>query len=273
MTLAPDIDKPILTPIYAYDQEGYLIGDGLPMAETEAHRREMVNCIESLSAYFANAVDVVVSGNNFIHYKAGDRNRHISPDCYVVKGVPKRLRDNYKIWEEGDHKPCVIFEFTSEDTRHEDTGRKFTLYEQVLQTSEYYLFDPKSEYLNPPFQGYSLQTGQYEAMLPDAQGRLWSAELGLWLEIVDGMLRFFDPVQGEYLRTPAEAEHERLIEKQKALAERQRADAEAQARANAERMAVNEAQRANQEATARAQAEAELERLRAELDALRRGAL
>jgi Uma2 family endonuclease len=243
MTLAPPIakaEKPFVEPVYAYDKEGYLIADGLSMAETEAHFYEMVHCIESLIARYADTPDIVVSGNNFVHYREGDRKRHIAPDCYVVKGVSKRLRDNFKIWEEGAS-PCVIFEFTSGDTHRVDTGPKLRLYEQTLQTAEYFLFDPKSEFLSPPLQGYRLHEGRYERIEPDAQGRLWSNELGLWLERRGENLRFFDPMRGEYLRTPAEAERERLQEKA----------------------------RADAEASARAELEAELARVRAELEMLR----
>jgi Uma2 family endonuclease len=235
-------------PRYAYDEEGYAISDGMPMAESPRHRREMTDCLQCLEGYFSDAPDVYVSGNDFIHYKQGDRKSRVSPDCYVVKGVVPRERKNFKVWQEGGKTPCVIFEFTSEETQQNDTGRKLTLYEQELETAEYFLFDPEGDYLSPRLQGYRLREGRYERMTPDEGGRLWSEELGLWLEMIADSLRFFDPKTGEYLRTRTEAERERLVEKQRADAERQRAE---------------------KEAAARAQAEAEIERLRAELDTLR----
>lgn len=55
-------------------------------------------------------------------------------------------------------------------------------------------------------EGYAISDGlEYQSIAPDENGRLWVKELDLWLELVDGVLRFFDPVKGEYLRTPAEA--------------------------------------------------------------------
>lgn len=250
MTIAPPrktSDNPRLRPVYGYDAEGYLVSDGLPMAETAHHRQEMNDCIESLSAYYAEDPDVLVGGNNFVHSEKGNRKNHVAPDCYVVKGVSKRLRDNFKVWEEGAA-PCVVFEFTSEETKNADIGRKFTLYEQTLKTAEYFLFDPKHEYLTPPLQGYRLHEGRYERIAPDERSRLWSEELGLWLEQSGDKLRLFNPLTGEYLRTPAEAERERLQEKARADAQQERADAEA---------------------SARAKAEAELTSLRAQLEALR----
>ena len=33
--------------------------------------------------------DVYVSGNNFVYYEEGDPKKRVSPDCYVVFGVPQ----------------------------------------------------------------------------------------------------------------------------------------------------------------------------------------
>jgi len=106
-------------------------------------------------------------------------------------------------------------------------------------------------------------TGQWESWEPDAQGRLWSAVLGLWLVLRAGEVRAMTAT-GELLRTLPEAEAERLAE-----AER-RAQAEAERLAEAERRAQAEAER-QAEAQARAEAEAEVARLRALLDRLTLG--
>src|SRR5262250_931735 len=117
---------PRVEPIYGYDDEGYLVSDGLPMAEHDIHRELMLYSINALDLFF-DQPDIYVSGNNFIHYREGDRTRYVSPDCYVVFGVEKRLRDNFKIWQEGGHRPAVVFEFTSRKTRKEDEEVKFPL--------------------------------------------------------------------------------------------------------------------------------------------------
>jgi hypothetical protein len=108
-------------------------------------------------------------------------------------------------------------------------------------------------------------------------GRLHCEELGLDLVVEGERLRFFDPVSGEFLRTPGEEAAERKAEKRRADREAHRADEEAAER-EAERYRAEEAMlRAEDEAAARAaeahradKAEAEIARLRAELDALRR---
>jgi hypothetical protein len=102
----------------------YPSSDGKPMAETDQHRNLTVYVIEALKARYADRPDVYVSGDNFIFYQEGDPRKRVSPDAYVVFGVPMRERDSYKAWEEGGRLPDVVFEFTSRKTRHEDTHKK-----------------------------------------------------------------------------------------------------------------------------------------------------
>jgi Uma2 family endonuclease len=72
----------------------------------------------------------------------------------VIFNVAPGGRDNYKIWEE-KQVPAVIFEITSEGTKEKDTGYKKTLYEQ-MGVKEYWLFDPKGEWIEQKLKGYRL---------------------------------------------------------------------------------------------------------------------
>ena len=225
----------------------YPTGDGKPMAEDVLHRKLMFYACESLETYLANRPDAHVSGNDFVYYEEGNVRARVSPDTYVVIGVPRRLRRSYKVWEENGVAPAVVFEFTSKKTRREDVTIKRPLYEQVLRVQEYFQFDPTGDYLKPRLQGQRLQAGRYEAIALH-NDRMWSEQLGLELVIVGENLRFYDPARGEWLRTYEEAEAERKMETLRAEAEAQRAE--------------SEKQRAET-------AEAELARLRAELEALR----
>src|SRR5689334_24521136 len=126
----------------------YPTTDGRPMAETDLHRDLMVDLILTLQAHFAQE-PVYVSGNLLVFYVPGDRRRHLSPDVFVVKGVPKHRRDNYLIWDEG-RGPDLVIELTSASTRDEDIGHKMALYRDELRVPEYFLFDPKLDSLDPP---------------------------------------------------------------------------------------------------------------------------
>ncbi len=198
----------------ALKRNDYPTSDGRPMAETDWHRDLMVRLIETLKHYYAAEQRVYVSGNLLLFYERGDRRRHVSPDVFVVKGVPKHDRPNYLTWEEGKG-PGVVIEMTSSSTRGEDVETKFQLYQNTLRVPEYFLFDPLGDYLDPPLRGYRLRRGRYAAIRP-AEGRLPSQVLGLDLERHGRDLRLYDRAADEWLPTPeerlaaAEAEAERL---------------------------------------------------------------
>ncbi|MBI4607234.1 MAG: Uma2 family endonuclease [Planctomycetes bacterium] len=256
----------------------YPTRDGRPMGETDLHRRRMNDAIETLELYYEGR-KVYVTGNILVFYEPGNRRKHVSPDVMVVKGVEPRERDNYLLWEERKA-PNVVIEVTSKSTKEEDLDEKHEIYRDVIKVKEYFLFDPRSEYLDPPLQGRRLVSGRYVRIRP-IKGRLPSLELGLHLEKQGRKLRFYDPRKGEWLLTPRElsqraeaewrrAEAERQIaeaRRQQAVAEQRLAEARRQ-QADAERRQV-EAEKQQAEAD-RQRAEAENESLRREIEALKR---
>jgi Uma2 family endonuclease len=177
----------------------YPTRDGRPMAETDIHRILMVTSIDTLDHFFAEE-DVYVSGNLLVFYERGNKRRHVAPDTFVVKGVPKGSRDNYLIWEERPLDAAI--EYTSKSTRDEDLNFKFQLYER-LKVKEYFLFDPLDDYLDPRLQGYRLRRGKYAAIRP-VDGRLPSQVLGLHLEQDGRDLRLCNPVSKQWLPTAEE---------------------------------------------------------------------
>ena len=86
----------------------YPTSDGKPMAETDWHRILMIDLIQTLEGWFADDPKVYVSGNLLMFYVEGDRRRHLSPDVFVVKGVPKHERLYYLLWEEKKGPDVVI---------------------------------------------------------------------------------------------------------------------------------------------------------------------
>jgi Uma2 family endonuclease len=210
------------------------------MAETDKHAELMMYARQALKTFFAGRPDVYVSGNNFLFWEEGNPKAHVSPDAYVVFGPTPDLRDSYMAWKEGGRLPAVIFEFTSRKTQQEDTDTKLPLYECVLKTPEYFLFDPTGDYLKPRLQGYRLTEGRY-VRLELTDDRLHSEQLGLDLVQIGETVRFFEPQQQEFLLTAQEQADRARLESRRAAEEARRAEA----------------------------AEAENARLRAELDALR----
>ena len=198
----------------------YPTSDGRPMGETDLHRRIMVDAIAILLRHFAGQ-PIYVSGNLLLFYQRGDKRRHVSPDVMVVKGLVQCDRDHYLLWEER-LAPNVVIEVTSASTRREDLKKKFNIYRDVVQVAEYFLFDPRGEYLSPTLQGHRLSSAEYVPIGP-VSNRLPSVELGLELEDGHGALQFFDPATGRYLLTPAqaaEAKADRLAQELEALRQR-----------------------------------------------------
>ena len=261
----------------------YPTSDGKPMAETELHRKVIVDLIDILQHRYRDRPDVCVSGDLMMFYKRGDPKKHVAPDVFVVFDVENRLRENYLIWQEGKG-PDFIIEVTSKSTQKVDQTKKRVLYRDVLRVPEYFQFDPCAEYLRPPLQGFRRVEDEYVPIALE-NGGLTSEVLGVRLVREGTSLRLFDLATGERLPTRAEFEANRAeFEAQRAQGATERAQREAE-RAQREAKARREAdKRAQREAKARREAEklassanerahaieAERDRLLAELERLKR---
>ena len=259
------VPAPAPSPVPA-DTVDYPCSDGQPMAESQLHAKCIMYMCEALQYHFeqhhpadryANdetdaipddaALGAYVTGNMFLYYEQGNRAAVVAPDVFVVHGVPVHLRDSYRLWNEPKG-PDFVLEVTSKSTKETDLVKKRTLYAS-LGVEEYFLYDPRAEYLKPPLQGYRLGGGGYRPLpgvsrLPGGGASVYSAVLGLELRDERGLrrLRLHDPETGRDLLSYRESE---------AYAAR-----EATARRTAEAHAA-------QEAAARRAAEARVERERA----------
>ncbi len=253
----------------------YPSSDGKPMAETELHREALTDALLRLQEHFKDTPDVCVSGNMMMYYVRGNPQKSISPDVFVAFGVERKQRRIYRIWDEGSP-PRFVVEFSSENTYRDDLLSKKALYAEIGLT-EYFLCDIERQHLPKPLMGFRLAGSAYEPIQPNADGSVTAISLGIELHLRDEGLRFFDPVSGKWLLTPAEVEatarrHAESVAIQEAEARNQ----EAEARKKAESVAIQEADArrraesaAKQEAEARKLAEAELARLREENERLK----
>ncbi|RCJ42277.1 hypothetical protein A6770_08720 [Nostoc minutum NIES-26] len=174
----------------------YPSSDGEPLAESYIHLYALLVTLEVLRQYLQGQQATVLS-NQFLYYAQGFPKLRVSPDMMVIFNVAPGGRDNYKIWEEGQV-PVVIFEMTSESTKNQDTGFKKTLYEQ-LGVLEYWLFDPKGEWIKEKLQGYRLRNEVYEAI---TDSRCEPLQLRLQLE--EQLIGFYREDTGEKLLIPEE---------------------------------------------------------------------
>ncbi len=179
----------------------YPESDGKPMAETDVHRSLIIALIEALSIYFQHDPEVYVSGNILLYYEEGKPPKSVSPDVLFVRGIAKKLRRTYKLWEEG-RMPDVVFEISSRKTWGDDWHVKFQLYAR-LGVKEYYLFDPEYDYLPEPLIAFRLTNSIYKK-LKVKKNRVYSEALGLELVDTGETLRLFHQPTGRFLPTLAE---------------------------------------------------------------------
>ena len=209
----------------------YPSSDGKPMADNDAQRNAIMYGINALTRHFKDRQGVYVSGDLLIYYAEGNPRVSIAPDVFVVFGVEKRERPNYKLWEEG-RAPAFVLEVASPSTWRDDLGPKRSVYAR-LGVREYWQYDPTGEHLPMRLQGERLTRSGYVRQLvetaPDGTLTLRSETLGLELRAAPGReMRFRDPATGNDLRSPDEEAEGRLeAEARAAAAEARVAELEA----------------------------------------------
>ncbi|MEM1033071.1 MAG: Uma2 family endonuclease [Myxococcota bacterium] len=197
----------------------YPASDGKPV-ESEVHRDEMLALIDMLRWHFRDDDHVQVSGNNGLYFEEGVPSSVVSPDVYVVRGVPKRTRRVFKLWEEAAG-PCFVVEMSSRSTWIEDHGNKKAIYAR-LGVAEYFLFDPEGVALDPPLQGYRLsEDGEYRRLQPGPGGVFEVKSLGLTMWFDEGRrMHVGDPTTGAEIPRSHEVrrEHAALLAERDAVA-------------------------------------------------------
>jgi Uma2 family endonuclease len=141
------------------------------------HRAQMDLLIQILETHWKGR-NFYCGGNMFVHFSSEQvRNSDFrGPDFFVVLNVDHdKPRLYWAVWEENGRYPDLILELLSPTTAKEDRGRKKDIYEQTFRTSEYLLYDPETEKL----EGWRLQT-RYRPIAVES-GRVWCEALELWL--------------------------------------------------------------------------------------------
>ena len=256
-----------------HDAVLYPCSDGQPMAETQIHGECMMYVTAALRRWFEKhgRADVYVGSNNFLYYERGNPRAVVAPDVYVVLGAPAYpARDTYMLWNEPKG-PDFVLEVTSASTRRDDERRKRDVY-AALGVKEYFLYDPRAEYLTPPLQGFRLHEGEYRALpavtVLSNRGVAMTSEV-LRLELRDErearMVRLHDratgenlPTYGEAERTGREAAEARRVAEARLVQEAAARREEVAARRAAEARLVQEAAARREEVAARRAAEARL---------------
>jgi hypothetical protein len=110
----------------------------------------------------------------------------------------------------------------------------------MLGVAEYFLYDPRAEYLEPSLQGFRLVGGAYRPIPVDDRGELLAETLGLAFFLDEnGLIALRDRQTGQVLLR-VDAERERIAAERDA--ERERAETE-KARAETEKARAEAAER------------------------------
>ncbi|MEO6193999.1 MAG: Uma2 family endonuclease [Thermoanaerobaculia bacterium] len=153
------------------------------MVQGEFHASLMAELKELLSRYFHSQPDVKVLMD--VKHLLGRGLPGPAPDISIIRGVrhPERERRSFNVVKEGVA-PCFILEIVSyfdARIRRTDEVDKVKLYERI-EVEEYFLVDMPRKGTGGQFQlkGYRLSSDRrYRLIEPDDHGRLLSGETGL----------------------------------------------------------------------------------------------
>ncbi|MCW6038631.1 Uma2 family endonuclease [Spirulina subsalsa FACHB-351] len=223
----PDIWEPEMPP------DDLIFDDGEPL-ESNRHRMAMNVLIFSLQQAWREREDYFTGGNMFVYYSREQaRNRDFrGPDFFAVLDIDGSYsREGWVVWDENGRYPDVIIELMSSSTCQVDLGEKKDIYERIFRTRNYFVYDPFDA---NSLQGWALDNAlQYQPLVANEQGWLWSDVLGFWVGVWEGAvmrdtapwLRFYD-AQGDLVLLPEEAaQQEAQAAQQEAQRERERAQA------------------------------------------------
>lgn len=182
-----------------------------PPLESDWHRKQIELLINLIESWWQERQDFYASGNLTIYYSPNQRKSENfrGPDFFVVLGVERKNRKSWVVWQEDGKYPNVIVEILSDTTATVDKGLKKQVYQDTFRTPDYFWVDPATLEL----QGFHIVDGQYQELAPTDQAWLWSQQLGLYLGIHQGLLRFFTP-DGQLVLLGEEQERQRAEQAQ-----------------------------------------------------------
>jgi Uma2 family endonuclease len=169
--------------------------------ESSLHYAQLALLVSCLEWRWREREDFFIGANLTVYYSRGQlRQREFrGPDLFLVKNTERRPRNSWVVWEEGGRYPDLIVELLSESTASVDRTAKKQLYQDHFRTPEYFWFHPETLELA----GFRLDDGVYKPILGDDRDWRWSEQLGLYLGVHQGQLRYFDQ-EGVLVATPAE---------------------------------------------------------------------
>jgi Uma2 family endonuclease len=186
-----------------------------PSVETELHLEQIMLLIKCLKWLWKDRYDFYAAGNLSIYYSPNQKKSEYfrGPDFFVVLETERKTRKSWVVWEEDGKYPNFILEILSPSTANTDREYKKELYQNTFRTPDYFWFDPYTL----EFAGFHLVDGEYQPLEENQQAHLCSRQLGLYLGIYQGLLRYFTPA-GELVPTPEETAEKEAIKSERLAA-------------------------------------------------------
>jgi len=215
MLLSTDV-----SPALVDERDSYPIHEEDDQPAPDPHERQARYARDAVQARFP---DRYVGGNLCIYWEPGNRRRYIAPDLFVARGMPAVPKPRvYLLWE--DPPVSFVLEVISRETAAM-VAKNRGIYRRHLQVRE--VLEVNAD--RHQAQLWRLGPAGYEAVAPEAHGRLRSQELGLEFELDGDDFLWIYTLAGKRLLTYEEVS--------------ERMEAEAQQRAAAETRAAEEAAR------------------------------
>ena len=202
---------PVRKPIVHYPDS-----DGLPISKNTL-QFTWINILKwGLEAFYLNDPNVFIARDHLIYAVEGEVKTRQAPDVHVTFGRPKLDRGCYKVWEEGDFFPQVVFEVWSPNNRFDQMQDKLAFYDK-FGAEEYYIIYPE---FPSHVEGWRRDGGKL-IRIPELEG--WkSPRLGIRFSLKQGDLSVFG-ADGREFRSPAEIAADRDAERARAEQEEIRA--------------------------------------------------
>ena len=204
----------------------YPESDGMPMADNALQFRWMSLLRWSAETLLRRDRNVLISADHLIYPVRGNASIRIAPDVYIAFGPEKGDRGSYRVWDEGNVFPQVIFEVYSPSNTHAEMQLKREFCARY-GAEEFYIIYP--EYPNDAEAW--LRSGENFVRVPEINGFV-SPRVGFRFVLDDGHLTVFGP-DGREWKSPdvalvelEDAENDR--DSARARAEKERASAESE---------------------------------------------
>ena len=214
--------QPFPEPAPAPKEIDYPSLDDKLLADSPWQSRTMHAQFDMLSTRYVDDPNTYVTMGLRLYYTEGEPADMVVPDLFVSCGVPKRLREWYKVWEEGKA-PDFVLEVSAEVSAEDNLGRNLETYARI-GIREYCVYDPIGGLHFPRLQLFRLEGGVYKRVSgrggPDGALAVPSETLGLEMRFEEDRLRLWDPAAREYLLELAEERAGRLKERAGRLEER-----------------------------------------------------